>query len=218
MAKDTYVDKYDNLVFSKRKTNKNEFPGLAENLEICIGVKIMLTVNLDISEGLVNSAMGSIVGFKWNNKEIYEIYILFEDCKIGGKYKESDGLYKNCVALRRHTAYDFANYEDYSTKIISRTQFPIKLSFGCTIHKTQSLSLYSVAIDFSGKFMNNMAYVALSRCKTFEGLTLYNFDAKKISTNKKNLYYLENDFKKLKELPIPKTMQFFKKNDKQKAR
>ena len=50
--------------------------------------------------------------------------------------------------------------------------FPIRLAYATTVHKSQGLSLDSVMIDPSSHFFGNaqMAYVALSRCRTPEGL------------------------------------------------
>lgn len=52
-------------------------------------------------------------------------------------------------------------------------QFPLKLAWAITIHKSQGLTFESVVIDFgTGTFASGQAYVALSRATTFEGLFL----------------------------------------------
>lgn len=52
------------------------------------------------------------------------------------------------------------------------TFYPIRLGYATTVHKTQSLTLDRVQVDFRDNFTGqpNMAYTALSRCKTPEGL------------------------------------------------
>jgi ATP-dependent exoDNAse (exonuclease V) alpha subunit len=55
----------------------------------------------------------------------------------------------------------------------SFTQYPIVLAWALTIHKSQGKTFNKVTLDMGGgAFMPGQVYVALSRCTTFEGLTL----------------------------------------------
>ncbi|CAH8283784.1 HRDC domain-containing protein [Mariniflexile fucanivorans] len=57
-------------------------------------------------------------------------------------------------------------------KIGSFTQMPLRLAWSITIHKSQGLTFERAIIDAQGAFAHGQTYVALSRCKSLEGLVL----------------------------------------------
>ena len=55
----------------------------------------------------------------------------------------------------------------------SFTQYPVKLAWALTVHKSQGLTFNNAIIDLGhGAFAGGQTYVALSRCRSFEGMTL----------------------------------------------
>ncbi len=59
------------------------------------------------------------------------------------------------------------------TVLGSFTQYPVKLAWALTVHKSQGLTFNNAIIDLGhGAFAGGQTYVALSRCRSFEGMTL----------------------------------------------
>jgi ATP-dependent DNA helicase PIF1 len=82
-------------------------------------------------------------------------------------------------------------YTDYN-----RIQLPLTLCAAASIHKCQGMTLKSVIIDVGKSiFADGQSYVALSRCKSLDGVYLLNLDLKKIRASKRSKSY-EEELKK----------------------
>ena len=82
----------------------------------------------------------------------------------------------------------------------TRKQFPLMLAFAITIHKSQGLSLHSVIADVGpSTFGCGMAYDALSRVTSLQGLHLIDIDRTKIKCDLKAI----REYNRLRQLYTP---------------
>ena len=208
-------DKYDStgaIDVSKLPASRSrtQTGGLETVLCLSVNSRVMMTVNVDTSDGLVNGVMGEVKAIlKYDKNVVHTVLVKFDDVKVGkiakrsSKYKQN---YPGCVAVQRHKG----QYQKLNKKgaQINRTQFPLTLAWAVTIHKCQGLTLEKVVVDMKGakRFNNGQAYVAFSRVKSIHGLHILNFDESGIKTHSA----VRDAMKKLhtRHLPIPPPPEF----------
>lgn len=171
----------------KITTDRHFTGGLHEVLHIAVGARVSLVKNIDVSDGLVNGADGVIVKIDISKKFPLKgtVFLHFENSEVGRKAKDTlppSLRALDAVPVKAQTV-TFTLGKTNTLKI-TRTQYPLTLAWGATIHKVQGKTLNSVTVSFDCRFTAGQAYVALSRAKSISGLHLLNFDPAKLIVNK----------------------------------
>ena len=131
-----------------------------EILTLCPGARVVM-LNNDKDNTWVNGSFGTIIGIKDN-----ELKIRIED---NGSEISVEG-YKWA-----YLEYDVESTEDGKKKLVTKErglfeQFPVRLAWAITIHKSQGQTYEHVNVSAENIFAEGQLYVALSRCKTIEGM------------------------------------------------
>ncbi|AZA75495.1 helix-turn-helix domain-containing protein [Chryseobacterium indoltheticum] len=148
---------YEAKLFGEFK--ENQYPN-EQFLELKVGAQVMFIRN-DISgeKKYFNGKLGEISSLDEN-----EIKVILD-----GSERE--------ITVKREVweqkKYSLDTDKNIKEEVLgSFEQFPIKLAWAVTIHKSQGLTFDKVIIDAGKSFTAGQVYVALSRCRTLEGIVL----------------------------------------------
>jgi ATP-dependent exoDNAse (exonuclease V) alpha subunit len=135
-------------------------------LKLKKGAQVMFVKN-DPQKQFVNGTIG-IISYIDNDC----IKVTIED--TAGYEKEIDVIPQDWEIIKYEINPE-KNNEITANIIGVFTQYPIKLAWAITIHKSQGKTFEKINIDLGrGAFEHGQTYVALSRCKTLQGIYLSN--------------------------------------------
>jgi len=139
-----------------------------ENLQLCVGAQVMLLKNLDLASGLANGSRGIISSF-------------VDDLP----------LVKFLNGEQRIIDMNVWEVEENDKPILTAQQIPLKVAFACSCHKAQGITLDLAEIDLSNIFEYGQGYVALSRVKSLNGLSIIKIDYSNICAHPKAIEYYQ---------------------------
>lgn len=153
-----------------------------EFLELREGCQVMIIKN---GEGYVNGSMGTYLG-----ETTVEITDLDDSVKKVPALKVqlfSDGSIHKIPKFEWKLEKETTNAAGIKSisKLAHFIQYPIRLAYAITIHKSQGMSIDFLEVDLNNCFSNHMAYVALSRAKNYEGLRILNWNPKAVKCDMK---------------------------------
>lgn len=154
-----YQAKVNSLIEGRKAfIDKNDWPA-DFYLNLKKGAKVMLIKNDTTFQQYVNGTIGHIT-------DLYPDYVVIKT--IEGqliKVEESSWTFERY-------RYDKDTKKIYREPYAVYRQLPLRLAWSVTVHKSQGLTFDKIYLDLSKSFTPGQVYVALSRCRTLEGIHL----------------------------------------------
>lgn len=150
--------------FQLRATIEGNFPPTSyptdQNLTLKVGAQVMFVKNDSSGHSYYNGKIATVEGY---------------DPEEGVAVVDREGNHI-VVSLERweNIKYEIDESDNQIKQKVDGTfiQYPLRLAWAITVHKSQGLTFDKVIIDAASAFTYGQVYVALSRCRTLEGLVL----------------------------------------------
>jgi ATP-dependent DNA helicase PIF1 len=125
-----------------------------DDLKLRIGAQVMLRYNMNIQNQLVNGSRGVVVSYTHDGQGVVVAFLNGRVCKI--------------------MPHEFIT--EMKTGTITFTQLPLILAWAMTIHKSQGSTMDLLMLSTSHIRSHGQAYVAFSRCRSIDSISLIDFD------------------------------------------
>ena len=187
-----------------------EIQGLERVLKAAVGLTYIVSVNINTQDGLINGAPCVLKKIHHITKsEIPSVlWVFFEDKDIGTFWRQRyNKFYNNSIDKTWTPIFAVDRQFKVRNGTVMRTQFPLKLASGTTIHKGQGSTFSKICLDMDISdseglakntnlakiFLQHAHYVAASRVTTPEGLQILTWNPQLVSVNndvKEHMEYL----------------------------
>ncbi len=148
-----------------------------ENLKLKVGAKVMFVKN-NFDEGYVNGTLGKISAFDYEGPIVTLVNGKNIHVKLASWMIEEEGKSKASIS-----------------------QYPLRLAWAITVHKSQGMSLDAIEVDLSKSFEKGMGYVALSRVRSLDGLSLLGINDMAVQVRNEVLDF-DDEIKKVSNLHL----------------
>ncbi len=163
---------------------------VVEILELKIGAQVIFIKN-NLWLGYSNGTTGKVIDFDNNGYPIIKL--------------------NNGKILKSIQPDDFYREDEFGNRLATIKQIPLKLAWAITIHKSQGMTLDKATVVLSKAFTSGQGYVALSRVRGINDVSLIGLDNKIALTVSQEALNIENELQEkskqsLKCLPVKKTV------------
>lgn len=164
----TLIDEQGERVYEFRvqathkKDSIKKMLGDQAHLTLCKDAQVILTVNLDIENGLVNGSRGVVIGFEMGMPIVRFVHGVVRTIEYYTYHMEEDGK-----------------------QVSTYMQVPLVLGWAITIHKSQGMTLDYVVTDLFNIFDYGQGYVTLSRVRRASDIFIAKIDFSKLQCDPK---------------------------------
>ncbi|XP_035700553.1 uncharacterized protein LOC118433080 [Folsomia candida] len=193
--------------------------GMPYHVALRVGLRYMITTNIDVSHGLFNGATGKLMGviekpLTSGGKAVKVVFMEFSDKLVGQLARSNNLELLKQLAIPLHWTPVFSetkalnSFGRYQGMEIVRRQIPLVAANAISIHKSQSLSIPNTVANIPTRGLRRDAiYVAMSRAPSLSGLFIGGtFNAPRAIDTLRHPVALE--LSRLRKLPFPYSLRY----------